>query len=208
MMNEDSIDAATEAKMIRVMNFRDGRLSPEEAAAVAAEIASDPVAADFAEAFAVGDAAARAAWAHLESGPVPLTIARRVTEAARTQPIKAPAPKFSGWRAAAAVVIALGLGAAATALVQRDHGLHLAGLDTAGADAAWKPALVSALGQDPTLAEVAFKDGKASLAITRWFDTGTAMRCAEYKISGEAATAGGIACRRNDGGWDVIEQDQ
>ena len=206
-MSNDTIDTAAEAQMIRIMNYRDGRLSPQEAAAVAAEIAADPTAAELAEAFAVGDDAARAAWADLESGPVPLALARRVTEAARTAPVAKP--MLSGWRAAAAVVIALGLGVAATALMQRDHGLRLAGIETAGgADPAWKPALVNALGQDPALANVAFKDGKASLGITRWFDTGTAMRCAEYTISGEASTTGGIACRRHDGGWDVIEQDQ
>jgi anti-sigma factor RsiW len=205
-MSNDTIDATNEAQMIRIMNYRDGRLSPQEAAAVAAEIASDPAAAELAEAFAVGDAAARSAWADLESGPVPLGLARRVTEAARARPVAAP--MLSGWRAAAAVVVALCLGVAATALMQRDHGLRLAGLDTAGADAAWKPALVTALGQDPALAEIAFKDGKANLAITRWFDTGSAMRCAEYRISGDAASAGGIACRRHDGGWDVIEQDR
>jgi hypothetical protein len=33
------------------------------------------------------------------------------------------------------------------------------------------------------------------------------MRCAEYTISGDAVK-GGIACRRPDGGWDVIEQDR
>jgi hypothetical protein len=152
----------------------------------------------------------RAAWADLESGPVPLALARRVTEAARARPVAAPPAAFSGWRAAAAAVVALCVGVAATTLtMQRDHGLRLAGLDTAGvADPAWKPALVNALAQEPALALVAFKGGKASVAVTRWFDTGTSMRCAEYKIAGDTATAGGIACRRHDGGWDVIEQDQ
>jgi len=205
-MSDDPIDAATEARMIRIMHYRDGRLAAEEAEAVAAEIAADPEAAALAEAFSVGDAAARAAWADLESGPVPLALARRVTEAARMRP---PArPMLSGWRAAAAVVVALAVGVVATAVMQRDHGLRLAGVETkGGADPAWKPALVTALGQDPALAEVGFKDGKARVAITRWFETGTAMRCAEYQISGDDAK-GGIACRRHNGGWDVIEQDQ
>jgi anti-sigma factor RsiW len=206
-MTDETIDAATEARMVRIMHYRDGRLSPQEAEAVAAEIATDPEAAAFAEAFAVGDAAARSAWAELESGPVPLALARRVTEAARARP--AARPMFSGWRAAAAVVVALGLGIAVTVLMQRDHGLRLAGVEASGnSDLAWKPALVSALGQEPALAEIDFKDGKARVAITRWFDTGTAMRCAEYKISGNAVNGGGIACHRRDGGWDVIEQDQ
>jgi anti-sigma factor RsiW len=205
-MSDETIDAATEARMIRIMQYRDGRLTPQEAAAVAAEIADDPEAAALADAFVVGDTAARSAWAELESGPVPLALARRVTEAARTR--SAARPMLSGWRAAAAVVVALGLGITAMLLMQRDPGLRLAGTESGDADVAWKPALVSALGQDPALAAVDFKDGKANLAITRWFDTGTAMRCAEYKISGAATQGGGIACRRRDGGWDVIEQDQ
>jgi anti-sigma factor RsiW len=206
-MNDDTIDAATEARMIRIMRYRDGQLSPQEAEAVAAEIAADPAAAELAEAFAVGDTAARAAWAELESGPVPLALARRVTEAARQRPVARP--MLSGWRAAAAVVVALGVGVAAAILMQHDRGgLHLAGVDDGTADPGWKPALVSALGQEPALTQVGFKDGKATVAITRWFSTGTAMRCAEYAISDGAVTGGGIACRRHDGGWDVIEQDQ
>ena len=205
-MSDESIDEATEARMIRIMHYRDGRLPPQEAEAVAAEIAADPEAAALVEAFALGDEAARSAWAELETGPVPLTLARRVSEAARARP--AMRPVLTGWRAAAAVVVALGLGVAATVLMQRDHGLHLAGVEGGVSDPAWKPALVSALEQEPALAEVSFKDGKASVAITRWFDTGTAIRCAEYKISSDDAKGGGIACRRPDGGWDVIEQDQ
>jgi len=126
---------------------------------------------------------------------------------ARARP--AAVPILTGWRAAAAVVVAVALGVAATVLMRGgDHGLRLAGVQATGAgDPSWKPALVAALRQEPALAEVGFKDGKGSVAITRWFDTASAMRCAEYSISGDAAK-GGIACRRGDGGWDVIEQDQ
>src|SRR5581483_2694562 len=209
MEEGETIDAEMEARMIRIMRYRDGRLSPQEAEAVAAEIAADPETAALAESFAVGDEAARAAWAELESGPVPLALARRVTEAARARPwMRTGAmPAFAGWRAAAAVVVGLALGVGATVLLQHpsDRILRLAGVE--GGDSSWKPALVTALGQDPALAEVASADGKARVAIIRWFDTASALRCAEYTISGDA-TGGGIACRRHDGGWDVIEQDQ
>jgi len=106
-------------------------------------------------------------------GPVPLALARRVTEAARARP--AARPMFSGWRAAAAVVVALGLGTrgdgtdAARSWPAPGRVYEASG----NSDPAWKPALVSALGQEPALAEVDFKDGKARVAITRWFDTGT-----------------------------------
>jgi anti-sigma factor RsiW len=204
-MSNETIDPAAEARIVRIMRYRDGRLTPPEAEAVAAELAADPEAAAIAEALALGDNAARAAWAELESGPVPLALARRVTEAAR----KRPASLRTSWRAAAAIVVGLGLGVAGLVLMRGgEHGLRLAGVETNGAaDPTWKPALVSALAQEPALTQVAFKDGKASVAIARWFDTASGMRCAEYTISGDAAK-GGIACRRHDGGWDVIEQDQ
>jgi anti-sigma factor RsiW len=208
-MTNDAIDVAAEARLIRIMRYRDGRLTPHEAEAVAAELAADPEAAEIAESFGVGDAAARSAWADLESGPVPLALARRVTEVARVRPMALPG--FTGWRAAAAVVISLSVGAAAVVLMQHDGrpGLRLAGVEGGSAsDPAWKSALATVLRQEPALAEVGFADGKASVAITRWFDTATAMRCAEYRIAGEVAKGGGIACRRRDGGWDVIEQDQ
>jgi len=206
-MTNDTIDPMAEARLVRIMRYRDGRLPAGEADAVAAEIAGDPEAAEIAAAFADGDAAARAAWAELESGPVPLALARRVNEAARTRPRPRVMPMLIGWRAAAAVVVCLALGIAATVLLRGgSHDLHLAGAERS--DPAWRPALVTALGQDPALAQVAFQDGKARLAITRWFDTAGAMHCAEYTITGEAAIRGGIACRRHDGGWDVIEQDQ
>ena len=41
----DDIDEEAEARMVRIMLYRDGRLSPQEAAEVANEIATDPEAA-------------------------------------------------------------------------------------------------------------------------------------------------------------------
>ena len=205
-MTDEMIDAETEARMVRIMRYRDGRLTPQEAEAVAAEIAADPTAAALAESFGVADDAARSAWAELESGPVPLALARRVTEAARVR--AATTPMFANRRAAAAVLVGVVLGAAATLLLQHssERGLRLAGVEATGA-AAWRPALMSALRQEPALAEVGFADGKSRVAIARWFDTAAAMRCAEYTLSGDVK-GGGIACRRGDGGWDLIEQDQ
>lgn len=206
-MTDETIDAETEARMVRIMRYRDGRLTPQEAEAVAVEIAADPAAAALADSFSVGDDAARSAWSELESGPVPLALARRVAEAAKARPRMAP--MVANRRAAAAVLVGLVLGAAATVLLQHssDQGLRPAGLPANGADAAWRPALVSALRQEPALAEVAFADGKSRVAIARWFDTASAMRCAEYTLSGDVK-GGGVACRRSDGGWDVIEQNQ
>jgi len=46
-MTNDTIDAAAEARLIRIMRYRDGRLTQQEAEAVAAEIAADPAAAEY-----------------------------------------------------------------------------------------------------------------------------------------------------------------
>lgn len=205
------IDTATEARMIRIMRYCDGDLPPQEAAAVAQEIAADPASADLVESFALGDAAARSAWAELESGPVPLAMARRVSEAAHKRPALAMSTAAPSWRMAAAIMVGLAMGALGMMLIGRgeDHGLRLAGTEAPGADAVWRPALVAALRQDPALGSISFgQDGKDSIAIVRWFDTASAMRCAEYTLSRGAAHGGGIACRRGDGGWDVIAQDQ
>jgi hypothetical protein len=212
MMSDDrrsGIETEEDARLIRIMRYRDGRLPPHEAEAVANEIASDPEAARIAEAITAGDIAARSAWADLESGPVPLALARSVSEAARASK---PQPAAFQWRMAAGLVIGLALGALGATLMQRgsEHGLRLAGGTGEAGASDWKPALIAALQKEPELAQVGFGEGAAStVAVIRWFATSTAMHCAEYTIAtGGTADRGGIACRKRDGGWDVIEQDQ
>lgn len=46
-----------------------------------------------------------------------------------------------------------------------------------------------------------------AVSVARWFDTATGLHCAEFaKTSAGAPASGGIACKKPDGGWDVIEQ--
>jgi len=122
-------------------------------------------------------------------------------------------------RIAASLLIGCLIGALGLMLVERngDQGLRLAGADqsamqqASGGDPAWLPALMSALGRDPENAAMtvgAAGDGK-SVRVARWFDTATGQRCAEFvKAQPGVKDTGGIACRKADGGWDLIEQDQ
>ena len=217
--DEAPADAAEEERMIRIMQYCDGVLAPREAAAIAEEIARDPEAARLAEEFALGAKAAKRAWSGLDAGPVPLGLARRVAHAAR-MPITQKHPRRIpvGWRMAAALAIGGFMGALGLSLIDRgsgDHGLRLAGVgpaSTAAVDRSWTPALMTALGRDPETARITFTSAAGhedTIAVSRWFDTQTGLRCAEFVRSASgAADTGGIACRKSDGGWDIIEQER
>jgi anti-sigma factor RsiW len=214
---EEAIDPAEEERMIRIMQYCDGVLPAREAALVAEEIARDPEAARLAQEMSSGASAARAAWGKFDSGPVPFALARRVTQTART-PIPVRRIAAADWRIAAALLVGIAVGALGLLLARQggDQGLRLAGSDRgeiAGqtvADASWQPALMSALAKDPENASVTFSAASGAentVSVARWFNTAAGLRCAEFaKSTAGAVTAGGIACRKSDGGWDVIEQ--
>jgi anti-sigma factor RsiW len=218
--NEDqkdaALDAAEEARMIRIMQYCDGVLPAREAALVAEEIARDPTAARLAAEMSAGATAARVAWGNADSGPVPFELARRVAQSARG-PLQGTRTSIPDWRTAAALVAGVVLGAMGLLVAQHGggQGLRLAGSDQAPggvqvSDRSWQPALMGVLAKDPETASVVFagaSGSKNAVSVARWFDTATGLRCAEFaKSTAGAVTAGGIACRRSDGGWDVIEQ--
>jgi hypothetical protein len=206
---DDGIAAAEEERMIRIMQYCDGVLPAREAAAVADEIARDPEAARLAAEMSAGAQAARSAWGDVDAGPVPFDLARRVTQSARRP---APAPARIDWRIAAALVLGVALGTLGLLVAQHsDGGLRLAGTEREtlgqGSDPAWQPALMAALAKDPETAQIAFGTGNTAVNVARWFDTAAGLHCAEFaRTDGGAVTGGGIACRKPDGGWDVIEQ--
>jgi len=215
--NEGDIDAAEEERMIRIMQYCDGVLPAREAALVAEEIARDPQAARLAAEMSAGADAARAAWGKFDTGPVPFDLARRVQQTARA-PLRQSRPVIAAdWRMAAALVIGVGLGMLGLLAAQQggEQGLRLAGSDRSqertleGADPSWQPALMAALAKDPETTSVSFgaSGTENTVRVARWFDTEAGLRCAEFakSISG-AVTAGGIACKKPEGGWDVIEQ--
>jgi anti-sigma factor RsiW len=207
---EGAVDAAEEERMIRIMQYCDGVLPAREAALVADEIARDPEAARLASEMSAGANAARTAWGDFDSGPVPFELARRVTQSARA-PVRSRRVVTADWRMAASLVVGIGLGMLGLALAQQsgEQGLRLAGTDQV-ADSAWQPALMRALGSDPETASVTFSGasgGESAVSVARWFNTATGLRCAEFaKSTAGTVTAGGIACKKPDGGWDVIEQ--
>jgi hypothetical protein len=215
-------DAAEDARMTRIMQYCDRTLSPREAAEVAAEIARDPEAARLAAQISAGATAAQSAWAELAAGPVPLDLARKVTQAARAPARGNMHPTTTAdWRMAAALLVGLALGALGLMLLQRgsDQGLRLAGLEPqpgAKAEQVWMPALLTALQKEPEHARVAFSTtggAAGAIAVTRWFDTANGMpngmHCAEFVTSMPGTTdTGGVACRKRDGGWDLIVQDR
>ncbi|WP_395018522.1 hypothetical protein [Dongia sp.] len=215
--NEGDIDAAEEERMIRIMQYCDGVLPAREAAAVAEEIARDPHAARLAAEMSAGADAARAAW-KFDAGPVPFELARRVTQSAR-EPVrrKPAAASVVDWRIAASLVVGIGLGMLGLLMAQHggDQGLRLAGSEriqqgtAAATDPSWQPALMTALAKDPETTSVSFgaSGTENTVRVARWFDTETGLHCAEFaKATGGAVSAGGIACKKPDGGWDVIEQ--
>ena len=204
--------------MIRIMQYCDGVLPAREAAAVAEEIARDPHAARLAAEMSAGADAARTAWSKFDSGPVPFELARRVAQSAR-EPVKISRRAASvDWRVAAALVVGVGIGMLGLMLAQHggaQDGLRLAGSErvqpatNASADPSWQPALMTALAKDPETTSVTFGPSgtENTVRVARWFDTATGLRCAEFaKATAGAVTAGGIACKKPEGGWDVIEQ--
>ena len=215
--NDGVLDAAEEERMIRIMQYCDGVLPAREAALVAEEIARDPEAARLASEMSAGANAARTAWGNFDSGPVPFELARRVTQSAR-EPVRSRRTAVPvDWRMAASLVVGIALGMLALLVAQHggDQGLRLAGSDRVQSQAQvsqseWQPALMSALAKDPETASVTFNaavGGESAVHVARWFNTAAGLRCAEFaKSTSGAVTAGGIACRKPDGGWDVIEQ--
>jgi hypothetical protein len=207
-------DAAEEERMNQIMQYCDGVLPAREAMLVAEEIARDPEAARLAAELSAGAGAARMAWASLDADPVPFEIARRVTQAARKPAPAATAGMRADWRMAASFVAGIALGMLGLLLTQHhdDRGLRLAGANDNPATATgqpWAPALMHALSKDPELASVAFGGTTGAISIARWFDTATGLRCAEFvATTAGAPKSGGIACRKSDGSWDVIEQSE
>jgi hypothetical protein len=207
---DGGLNAAEEERMIRIMQYCDGVLPAREAARVADEIARDPEAAKVAAEMFAGAKVAQTAWGDMTVAPVPFELARRVTQTAR-QPVRAPMK--IDWKIAASLVVGISIGMLGLLLAQQDSaGLRLAGSDdhdstVAVTDRSWEPALMAALAKDPESAQVSVGAGGSTVSIARWFDTSAGLHCAEFaRASAGSVTGGGVACKKPDGGWDVIEQ--
>ena len=211
------IDAAEEERLIRIMQYCDGVLPAREAARVAGEISRDPEAARLAAEMSAGAKVAREAWGKFDTGPVPFEIARRVAQSAREPVRQRPAVAAVDWRIAASLIVGVALGMLGLMMAEHggEQGLRLAGSEripdasVVGSDPSWQPALMTALAKDPETTSVSFgaSGTENTVRVARWFDTTAGLHCAEFaKSTGGTVNAGGIACKKPDGGWDVIEQ--
>lgn len=92
--------------------FLDGELAEAEAREIEVALESDPALQAELDALMAADALAQDAFAEMLAEPVPAALAAAVRDAPVATPANVPAPPARGWLAAAAVVLALGLGGA------------------------------------------------------------------------------------------------
>ena len=205
--------------LTRIMQYCDGTLDPREAAILAQEIAADPTLQALADDLALGADAARNALAPLTNQPVPLSLARTIINArsGASQPSLQRTLKSALRGRVAAAIFGLAVGAASIGLwLSNDQpdGLRLASsdnqADSAANSDAFRAALLSALNAQPDLAKRAYSlpdqaAGQGSISVIRRFNLASGTSCAEFMQEQPATvTASGIACRRADGGWEVI----
>lgn len=93
--------------------FLDGELPEDEAREIEAALAADPALQAELEALMAADAMAQEAFGEMLDEPVPAALAAVIRDAPEAAPANVSAPPSSrGWLAAAAVVLALGIGGA------------------------------------------------------------------------------------------------
>ncbi|WP_374655535.1 hypothetical protein [Dongia sp.] len=217
----ESRQSIGEEMIIRVMQYCDGALDASEAEAMAREIAADPALQELANDFAASARAARDTMAVFGDQPIPLALARTVASASRPEARStSPAPALRRQVAAALIGAILGAGILGIwSAGRQDEGLRLAGTKNVGTDTsadgamsstAFRSTLFMALNAGPQAHTRSFKiadqsTGGGELSVIRWFELAAGTSCAEFQyVEDEAATGSGIACRREDGGWDVI----
>ena len=216
-----------EEMIIRVMQYCDGTLPADEAEIVARQIAADPDLQALAEDFRTSADAARDTMAAFDNRPVPFAMARAIATAPQAEARStSPRPSFFHSQVAAAMFgLFLGAGILGIWSVSQpaEQGLRLAGAKSGGDDmgeealaadaahaAAFRTALLSALnaGPDAPARAVEFGDqtsGQGQVKVLNWFKLASGTPCAEFEqAENGAATGGGVACRRKDGGWEVI----
>ncbi|MEO0866661.1 MAG: zf-HC2 domain-containing protein, partial [Pseudomonadota bacterium] len=90
--------------------YLDGELPEDEAREIEAALASEPELQAELEALMAADAVAREAFDDMLAAPVPAALAAAVRDAPAPQPVANMQRAPANWWAAAAVVLALGLG--------------------------------------------------------------------------------------------------
>jgi hypothetical protein len=202
----------------RVMQYCDGTLAPAEKAEVAAEIAASPELQKLAADLSRGATLAREAMSGIINDPVPLHLARAITQAPepmRNQPARRAGLLSFIPREAAAAMVGLLIGGAAiglwSAAPNSDGGLRLAGLPESGTySPAFKAALADLLASPGDARTQKYvvdpaTGNEAEISVVAWFKLSDGSDCAEFRqdvpASGETS---GLACRRATGAWDVM----
>jgi hypothetical protein len=153
---------------------------------------------------------------------LPLARAIATAPAAEMRP-SSPRPFFRSQLAAALLGLLLGAGILGIwSASQHEEGLRLAGVKSDGgspegnADAdvinssAFRSALHSALSAGPSAPTQPFAvddqtSGQAQVTVVSWFNLAAGTSCAEFKLmQSGAADSNGLACRRDDGGWEIM----
>ncbi|WP_374371146.1 hypothetical protein [Dongia sp.] len=202
----------------RVMQYCDGKLKPAEMAQVAAEIAANPDLQKLAADLTRGASLAREAFSGIINDPVPLHLARAITQApepAQERPNRKPGVISSMPRQVAAALIGLLIGGAVIGLwssrQDSNDGLRLAGLPEAGSySPEFKAALADLLttpGSARTQKYVVdpASGNEAEISVVTWFKLSDGSTCAEFRQDAPTASpAHGLACQRDTGAWDIM----
>lgn len=201
--------------------YVDGELDAATARRLEAAIAEDAEAQVQVRLLRSSATAARGAYAEILTEPVPDRLVRTIAsgrECDKIIPLRRREPKPERRplarallpMAASLLLVALGFAGGIYANGPADEGLKLAA--GTGGDAPFEAALGRAL-DEPALGQAQdYADETANLAgsvtVTREFAAGFGALCREFRHEidrmGKRTGENGIACRRGDGGWEVL----
>jgi Putative zinc-finger len=201
--------------------YVDGELDAATARRLEAAIAEDPEARAQVRLLRESAAAARGAYDEILCAPVPgrltETLARRAGGNQKILPFRrkgaAPSRLARALMPLAASLLLVALGFAGGLYAERHNGdLALELAAGPGGDARFEAALVEALGTGALGQRFDYADDAAnaagSVTVTRDFTAGFGAPCREFhhrlERMGKQASEDGIACRRADGGWEVL----
>jgi hypothetical protein len=209
-----------EEMITKVMQYCDGTLGKEEADKVARQIAADPALQELADDLTGGARIARQSMAIMDNQPVPLTLARAISGGGIAARSTSPSPFFRNQIAAA--LVGLLLGGAAMGIwssAQQEEGLRLAGAKLPSAETgnaapavtdSFRAALLAALNAGPEAHTQSYRivnqaGSQDEIRVVDWFQLAAGTSCAEFQRAQDgSATSNGVACRRRDGGWEMI----
>ncbi|MFO1056409.1 MAG: hypothetical protein U1E53_05515 [Dongiaceae bacterium] len=199
----------------QIVAYLDGELPAGEREAVERAIAADPVAARMAAEMRGAAEAAAAAFAEVARRPVPARLSH-LLEGDNVVPLRAR-PRQPAWRRYLGPAVAASIGLALLAAIQLmpsgPSTLRPASDDAAAPPDPFAPALYGALDTAKPGETVDYGAPGAArggrITILGELATRSGLICREFHAElrgGSPAAEDGIACRRPDGGWDVLTE--